>query len=342
MQADYKSFHDYVHKMISPPTMISPNLYRRLGRYDVRASTSSGVVVAALELLETWSLLRLEHQDLSLAHLCPAGRLLSGYDPQIFKLGERLRILLKEKHIPSIEAAQQLYAAMRDTKDVSFRVDDLWIGGSSVENARYVAPSASHIHNALATICNNNPAPDILQWLGIAHSYAFLLLPFPRDNARWVGLWTHLLARDKQLPLHGILPFAHGIVHHKLAYGRDLLACAEGQGTAWQRTWEDITDEALTKAETIHEGFESVTASLMKRKALFGKTIKHVPALLELLASTPYVTLGDICAHTKITKPNGSLLIQKCLKARLLKQVTFDHRNRVYVAPDIVRLLSDS
>ena len=319
-------------------------LYRKLGQLE-NSFTNPEYGALALHmsvLLEAWAILRLENTDLPLRQLCPAGEVFVDHSADLLQQGKRVMHILTERFFPiSSVGAQQLYISIKETDSITFRSQDLWIGGTSTLNARYVAPTAGLIIPSLDSLSSlfETQKIDIVHELGRLHAYSFLLLPFPKDNARWASLWTHALAKQIGLPQTGLLAFTHGILHHRQQYSSDLLACAAGSREAWDATWLQCTERAVDAAILILAGARMLVSSTLQHEESFGKAKKHLRPLLKHLARCPYVNIHDLCAITKLTKPNATHFLNRCLDIGLLKQVTFEHRNRVYVAPSIVQLL---
>lgn len=333
-----------LYSILSTPHAHISGLYRRLGRLEMGfADPHIGPLAQSLVLLlETQSILRLEYPDLELMQLFPAGKWFQGHRPEAQSLAQKVMHIIGERYFPvSAEGSLQVYKELKGMDDASFRNDPMWIGGDSVLTARYVAPEPDQIVPALDSL-RLEPREDDIEVLGRLHSYGFLLLPFLKDNARWITLWTHVLARHTGLPSSGFIPYGFGILRHRQEYGRDLLAGAEGNMEAWDKTWLTCFETALTAAEQVLTGARNLLQENLEHEEIFGKSKIRLTTVLRHLCRCPYVTLMDICAMTGLTKPNAATLLKRCVDIGLLKQVTFEHRNRVYEAPMIVHLLAQS
>lgn len=341
------SFYSFQQSQETPPTNATLPLYRLLGSIEgVQLDPIvSKAVVKSLCLLEVWSLLKLESPDVSFAELCPAREYLDGYHTaqleQATILHQIMGALETEKFL-SPNGARKLYSMLRGNEG-DFRDHDHWIGGTDITNASYVAPAKERIPGLLSELCtslSNDSFTNPLLFLGTAHSFSFLLLPFTRDNARWVILWTHALAQQLGMPAH--MPFAYGIGQCKEAYGPDLLACAHGDISSWQQTWLKILQYTLTSMRHIIDTQNALWQHIQQDMPVYGKTGRHVETLYHHLAECPYVTLTDIARLTHLTKPNASTLLSRCLKTGLLKEVTLTKRNRVFICPAVMQALSGS
>ncbi len=62
--------------------------------------------------------------------------------------------------------------------------------------------------------------------------------------------------------------------------------------------------------------------------------------LIDALFSTPALTVPTAAARLKITYASAQLNIDKLVKAEILREVTGNRGNRVYVAPEIVQIIS--
>lgn len=341
-----QDFHSYHTACFRAPDSQDLATYRTLGQLD-QYNPSPTVVEAireALATLETWSLLRREQPDMRLGQLCPAHAFLAHGSREAYVDTQRVRDMIDAEYPHTIGGAEALYAGVTGNRQAQLRTSSLWVGGTSQETAAYVAPPSTSLPDLLTSLYSTieKEHVDPLQYLGIAHSYAFLLLPFAKDNARWVTMWTLTIAQALQLPNHLILPIASGILKHKKSYSTDLMQCSQGNVSAWLNTWRQIITESLQRTADIAWGLTTLWQHLEEQEQAFGKTMHHVPPFFIALCATPYVTLSDIVTITGLTKPNASHFLKRCLKIGLLAPITFEQRNRVYGATEIIRLLGES
>ena len=62
--------------------------------------------------------------------------------------------------------------------------------------------------------------------------------------------------------------------------------------------------------------------------------------LIDAFFSTPALTVPMAAARLKITYASAQLNVDKLVRAKILREVTGNRRNRVYVAPEIVQIIS--
>jgi Fic family protein len=62
--------------------------------------------------------------------------------------------------------------------------------------------------------------------------------------------------------------------------------------------------------------------------------------LIDALFSNPALSVSMAAARPKITYASAQLNVDKLVNAEILREVTGNRRNRVYVAPEIVRIIS--
>ncbi|PIV89954.1 hypothetical protein COW46_05500 [Candidatus Gracilibacteria bacterium CG17_big_fil_post_rev_8_21_14_2_50_48_13] len=333
-----------------PPFSPRTSLYRTLGKLDMifhEAEHAQGLL-AVLSSINTWANLTIDFPEAAISHLSPAAHRLAFFQQAAAEYVTRLRdaeehLTAKDHPLLTREDLLHVYAAVTGTR-AEFRSSDLWIGGSSQETAVYTAPPASilsqHIE-ALMQAINEGPGSDPLEKLGSIHQYAFLLLPFQKDNALWIRAWTQKVAAFWGIPSSLLLPLSYGLAQQKQVYARDLLGDLETSEPLWANRWQEICEQSLNAALHGTSGYLRLWKHLRSIQGDFGRSFVHLEKLVPHLASHPHTTLAEIAEVTSLTKPNASILLERCEKTGLLAKVTFDARNKIYVSPPMLEMLGE-
>lgn len=329
-----------------PRAFFSGDVYRSLGVLDhaLRTSPHQEALGNLLTAMDVWANLSLDFPDTPPSHLSMAGERLAFFQQEVRayveRIGETLRLPLDMHR----DGLTRFYHQMTGGQG-GLRTTDLWIGGTSLATAQYGAPKAEDLSTFLEgllaeAVQGGGDSP--LENLGVLHQYAFLLLPFPRDNALWIRLWTARVSHSWQIPKVLSLPLSVGLVREKSSYAQDLLGDLSTTEPLWIRRWERICSVSIAAALEAQEGYHALWHRLERARDDFGRSFLHLQKLLPRLAKEPHITLTQIGEITGLTKPNARILLERCEKTGLLSKVTFDARGKIYVCAPLLRLITQS
>lgn len=102
----------------------------------------------------------------------------------------------------------------------ALRTDEVWIGGSSPVNAKFVGPSASELRGHLEDLvsyCNRTDVPVLIQ-AAIAHAQFETIHPFEDGNGRVGRALIHLMLRSTDVTARAVLPLSGTLLKRNRDY----------------------------------------------------------------------------------------------------------------------------
>jgi len=227
-----------------------------------------------------------------------------------------------------------------------FRQVQNWIGpiGTPLEQASYVPPPPEQMLQALDAFEKFINAPldnlPVLIWLAIIHYQFEAIHPFLDGNGR-IGrlLITLLLCAKGVLDKPLLYLSAYFERNRQQYYERMLRVSTHGQWTEWIQYFlqgvieqsEDAFERARQLMDLQRKYHEIVHAA--KGSALQIQ-------LVNLLIERPVITAGFVKSSLGITFPAAQNNIEKLIKAGILKEVTGEKRNKVFIAEKVLDIIN--
>jgi Fic family protein len=225
-----------------------------------------------------------------------------------------------------------------------FRQRQNWIGppGCRLEDATYVPPPVPEMTEALdhfeKYLHARSDFPPLIR-LGLIH-YAFEAIhPFLDGNGR-IGrlLLTLLLCSEKLLPEPLLYLSAYFERHRRQYY--DLLLAVSQHG-AWDewiafflRGVAEQSRDAIRRASRLMDLWGEY------RKKVQGVRSSAVSLrLVDELFSYPAITIPLASKHLRVTYASAQLNVEKLVRSQILRETTGRRRNRIFIAPEIIRII---
>jgi Fic family protein len=214
-----------------------------------------------------------------------------------------------------------------------------------IGDARFVPPP----HTALPDLLRdfeqliNDAQPELppLVRAGIAHYQFETIHPFRDGNGR-IGrlIVSLLLIRDGLLP-GPLLPLSVALEKRRTAYTDYLLRVStHGDWTAWIDFFlggiiESATD-AIAQVDAVIQLRARWHASVQtaRSSALLVKLIDHI-------FQQPAITIRGAADIMGVTVPAAERNVAKLVNAGIVKEATGQARNRIFVAPDVLRFYGE-
>lgn len=227
-----------------------------------------------------------------------------------------------------------------------FRKNQVYIGrtGAGIEEATYIPPAANEIIPLISNLekyINSNEEKDPLVQIAVAHYQFEAIHPFLDGNGRVGRLIISLFLYEKKLLSHPFLYLSEFFEEHRQEYYELLKAVSEKQD------WINWIKFFLTALSTQAKKAEETGREILKLHAtLKEKTFKinsiYTTNLLDAIFVRPIFTTASLKKYTKIKNTQTFFnLIAKFVEVGILKEVDpKKKRNRVYVFPDLVKLLN--
>jgi Fic family protein len=217
-----------------------------------------------------------------------------------------------------------------------------WIGGGDLKEASYVPPPPEDARKALSDweqFIHSRPDIPPLILAALIHYQFEAIHPFLDGNGR-VGrlLITFFLCESGTLPLP-LLYLSGYFERYRNEYNDRLLEVSRaGDWLSWLIFF---LKAVIAQAEEAYEN----TQRLLVLRENYRRILKEVgatPATYELvddLFKNPYVTAPRFSGRVNISFPAAQKAINKLVEAGILKEITGQARNRVYLCAEILENL---
>ena len=247
--------------------------------------------------------------------------------------------LLREMHSVLMEGVR---GAQRDPGE--FRRIQNWIGppGAEVGEATFVPPPPMEISGALGAleryIHEQTGRPPLVD-IALVHYQFETIHPFLDGNGRIGRLLITLLLIERDLLPEPLLYLSAYFERHRGAYYDHLLAVSQ------KGSWEDWllfflrgvateSRDAARRAGRLFELRESYRERLQREGAR-----ANMLAAVDHLFARPVTDIRDLAQVLGVTFEAARRLVNSLEEEGVLEEITGRRRNRVYAAPEVMRLL---
>jgi Fic family protein len=225
-----------------------------------------------------------------------------------------------------------------------FRRSQNWIGppGCTLIDASYVPPPVAEMNECLGKLelfLHSSSNLPLLIRLAMIHYQFEAIHPFLDGNGR-IGrlLMTMLLCSEKAIPGPVLYLSAYFEKNRDEYYYHLLNVSLAGRWNQWieyfLKAIETQSMEAINRAHRLLRIQTKYRAQVQT-----ARTSALVPRLIDFLLFSPVLTAPFLAKHFKITQRAAQLNIDKLIAKGILKEVTGQQRNRMYVAEEIISIL---
>ncbi len=248
------------------------------------------------------------------------------------------------------EVHEKLMSGMRggstDKTPGEFRKSQNWIGGHNLLDATYVPPPVDEMKHALDDwerfIHETDHDLTLIEQLALLHYQFEAIHPFLDGNGR-VGrlLITLFLVERNALP-YPLLYLSHYFEQNRREYYDRLLGVSQiGDWENWVKFFMEgvirQSDHAIESARRIVDQRE------VYRKQIHSSSNSTTTiSLVDLIFTNFYITARKASHLLGKTIPTVQTSIDKLMQLGILEEITGKQRNRVYVASELMRLISDN
>jgi Fic family protein len=254
------------------------------------------------------------------------------------KLPVSLR-LLREMHQRLMEGVRGEHMTPGE-----FRRSQNWIGppGCTLMEATFVPPPEDEMKETLDYFEKYLHAPSELPpliRLALIHYQFEAIHPFLDGNGRIGRLMLILLLCARGLLPQPLLYLSAYFEQHRQRYYDLLLAVSQaGAWSAWVTFFlEGVaqqSQDALRRSDRLLHLWQEY-----RQKLQSPKSSSLSLQLLDQLFSYPAITAGGAAKRLGVTHRTAQLHIEKLVRLQILREETGRRRNRVFVAPEIVRII---
>jgi len=225
---------------------------------------------------------------------------------------------LHEKLMKDARATQFSYPG-------EFRTTQNWIGGTRIENARFVPPPVPEMQQALSDLEGFVHAEDeflVLIKAGLLHAQFETIHPFTDGNGRTGRmLITMFLWREKLLSMP-VLYLSSYFRKHKQLYYETLDGYHNGRVYEWLDFFIEGIKSTANSAIRTCIGISDLRDRDMQKIFTLGKTAsKSTMNILENLYKMPIVGIADIIKWTGFSYKGGYNAIDRMVNMKILKPI---------------------
>jgi Fic family protein len=233
-----------------------------------------------------------------------------------------------------------------DYRDVpgELREKVVWIGGlRDIAQSTFNPPPPKEVPRCLADTISylrdegiQAMSQSIVERMAIAHAHFEAVHPFLDGNGR-VGriLMAVTMAANRHAPLY-LSPY---IEANKQAYVNALKAAQ--QGLEWGEIVTFIADAIVgTAAEIRHtrDALAEMAERWMRRRKF--RTNSAAERSLEVLPNYPVMTVARLASSLSVSFRSANTAIEQLVQAGILRERTGYSRNRIFIAPEVFRIIN--
>jgi len=223
-----------------------------------------------------------------------------------------------------------------------FRKSQNWVGGATIQTARFVPPPAHEVMSLLDNLekfLHDPTTLPVLIKIGLIHSQFESIHPFLDGNGR-VGrlLITFYLCQQGVLkkPLLYLSEFFKA--HRQDYYDRLNTVHEKDDIEGWLKFFvEGVAVTADKAVDTTRKILKLRERDIHKVLALH-RTSEKGKLLLDFLYRAPLIQTKTVEKITRLRNPNALALVSKFIKLGILKEITGQKRNRVFSYKEYIDL----
>ncbi len=227
-----------------------------------------------------------------------------------------------------------------------FRQSQNWIGGSSLTDATFIPPhqeGVGALMSDLELFLHNDglTMPHLIR-LAIGHYQFETIHPFLDGNGRIGRLMIPLYLISHGLLAKPSLYLSDFFERHRASYYDALMRVrVSGDLIHWVRFFlQGVLETSTRGRDTFHEILKLRT-EVENGLTDLGKRLPAVKAALNLLYSAPVMTLADLAKKQGVSKSTAHATINVLLDRGVLKEITGQMRDRIYVFDRYLALFTD-
>ena len=249
--------------------------------------------------------------------------------------------LLREMHARLLEGVRG-----QNLTPGEFRRSQNWIGppGCTLMDATFVPPPVDEMNTQLGLLekylHTQSPLPPLIR-LAMVHYQFEAIHPFLDGNGR-IGrlLITLLLCTEKLLP-QPLLYLSAYFEKYRDEYYRNLLGVSEAG--RWEQWITFFLRAVAVQARDAVRRSDELLALWREYRARLQEARSSALALrlVDDLFQYPALTNPAISKRLAITPRSAQLNIDKLRRAGIVQEATGHRRNRVYIAPEIIRIVEE-
>jgi Fic family protein len=223
----------------------------------------------------------------------------------------------------------------------ALRTDEVWIGGPSPVNAKFVGPHASELRGHLEDLvsyCNRTDVPILIQ-VAVAHAQFETIHPFEDGNGRVGRVLMHLMLRNTDVTAQAVLPISGTLLKRSRDYYDALDAYRTGRPEPIISMVAHSVMDAVFNGHLLMQEVGQVENEWMQRVSL--RADSGAWQLLKFALRQPVFTADSAIHELGMAKVNFYRNVAVLTDAGLLVRSTFGKGQDSWRAPMILEAMQN-
>jgi len=228
------------------------------------------------------------------------------------------------------------------------RVSQNWIGpaGCTLSDALFVPPPRSEVHRLLGQLENflhdESPLPPLIR-IGLAHAQFETIHPFLDGNGRVGRLLITLFLVENSLLRRPVLYLSYYFKRHRAEYYDRLQNIRDrGDWESWLYFFlEGVAQVANLAAETAQKVLRLREDHRQSIIDSFERASAAPLRILDKLYRLPATSANIVMADTNTSYPTANNIVQQLEKIGILREITGQRRNRLYLYQTYMSLFDE-
>lgn len=227
-----------------------------------------------------------------------------------------------------------------------FRREQNWIGGSKIEDARFIPPPPNHMIECLDSFekfLQSDPTietPPIVK-AALLHYQFETIHPFPDGNGRVGRLLIPLFLTEKKVLSQPILYMSAYFERHRDEYiDRMYKVSLEGAWSGWisffVRGVMDSCNDTIGRARQLQD-----LQNEYRQRIQHARASALLPRLVDLIFERPVITVRAAQEALGVTYRSAQLNVEKLVKEGILTEAISD-RPKFYAAYQVLDIVHDA
>jgi Fic family protein len=220
------------------------------------------------------------------------------------------------------------------------------IGGSSLENARFIPPPPLQAREALGKLEvyiqreNRGGIPDLVD-AALIHYQFETIHPFPDGNGRVGRMLVALHLHMRQVLRRPFLYLSPAIERRKDEYVDRMFAVSRsGEWDAWIRFFLEIVAEASEATIETADRLLELERTYRERVSRAGRSL-NLQRIADLLFSRPAISIPRIAEFLGVTYRSAQLNIAALERVGILTESPSQSNPKIFIARDIIDIIEN-
>ncbi|MCK5461094.1 Fic family protein [Candidatus Gracilibacteria bacterium] len=219
-----------------------------------------------------------------------------------------------------------------------------WIGGGSLKTAKFIPPSSDNLPDLLSDLekfWHRQDIPELIR-IAIAHYQFETIHPFLDGNGRTGRLIITLHLVDLGILSKPTLYLSDFFERKREEYF-DALEDARKKNDleSWVQFFLDGVIQTAKKGKRTFDNIIELRKEYDEKILTLGKRAKLAQRLLTKLYSNPVISPREAESFLGITPTPANTLLKAMEEIRMLKEISGQERNRIYILNDYIQLFKN-